>query len=255
MNYRDNELEIDMKELFRLYLRKIWIIILAGIICALLAGLISRFVLTAEYKSSTKLYIINKQSHESITYSDLQTGNQLTKDYQILVKSRPVTEQVIRDLNLSLTHEQLLKRISVNIPADTRIIEITVIYPDPAIAKQLADALGEVSAKQLVSIMEMEKVNIVEPGNLPTEPDSPDLLNNVLLGGGMGAIFTMFILLILYITDDTMKSSEDIEKYLGLTTLASIPLEKNIMESRKVKKALKKAYKKGYKGGMSNAVY
>lgn len=173
-------MEIDLKELFYHYLSKSWIIILVGILCASLAGAYSIFILKPEYRSSTKIYIINRQDHEGVTYSDLQIGNQLTKDYQILVKSRPVTEQVIKDLNLNMTHEELVSRISVDIPPDTRIIEITVVYPEPFIAKELADALGKVSSKQMVSIMEMDKVNVVEPGNIPTKPTSPDIIRNII---------------------------------------------------------------------------
>lgn len=252
----NNEVEIDMRELFFGLLSKIWIVIFAGIICALLAGIFSKIILKPEYKSTTKIYIINRQNNESVTtYSDLQTGNQLTKDYQILVKSRPVTEQVINDLKLNMTHEQLVSRISVHTPEDTRIIEITVTYTDPYLVKQLADSVGKVSSERMVTIMEMEKANIVEPGNIPTRPSSPSFIKNVLIGGGAGAVLAIFILFLVFILDDTIKSSADIEKYLGLTTLAAIPLEESILESKKVKAALKKAYKKGYKGGVSNAVY
>ncbi|WMJ85794.1 YveK family protein [Anaerocolumna sp. MB42-C2] len=259
---KDNrdEIEIDLKELFFVLLDKVWIIVFAGIICALSAGIFTKILLKPVYESTTKIYVINRQDSEKFTtYSDLQTGTQLTKDYQVLVKSRPVTEQVISDLNLNMTHEELSNAITVTTPTDTRILEITVKYSDPYIAKKLADSIGEVSSERMVSIMEMEKANIVEPGNIPAGPSSPDFKKNVIMGGAAGIVLSIFAILLIYLLDDTVKKSEDIEKYLGLTTLGTIPIEESILESKKVKaarkKAYKKAYKKGYKGGVSNASY
>ncbi|MGB8452069.1 MAG: Wzz/FepE/Etk N-terminal domain-containing protein [Anaerocolumna sp.] len=249
------DIEIDVKELFFVIIGRIWIIIAAGIVCALFAGIFTKTMLKPIYESTMKIYVVNKQDPEkATTYSDLQTGTQLTKDYQILIESRIVTEQVIDKLNLDVTHEKLLSCITVNNPIDTRIIEVTVKYTDPDMAKKIADAIGEVSAESIVSIMEMEKINIVEQGNLPTGPSSPDLLKNVLVGGLAGVFLSAFIILFTYIMDDSIKKSEDIEKYLGLTTLGTIPLEESIVESRRVKAAKKKAIKK-YKGGVSNAIY
>jgi capsular polysaccharide biosynthesis protein len=249
------DIEIDVKELFFVVIGKIWIIIAAGILCTLITGIFTKTMLKPIYESTTKIYVVNKQdSEKATTYSDLQTGAQLTKDYQILIESRIVTEQVINKLKLNLTHEELLSYITVNNPIDTRIIEVTVKYTDPVLAKKIADTIGEISAESMVSVMEMEKVNIVEPGNLPTAPSSPNLLKNVVVGGLAGAFLSAFIILFVFIMDDTIKKSEDIEKYLGLTTLGTIPLEESIVESRRVKAAKKKALKK-YKGGISNAIY
>jgi len=223
-NYKE-ENDIDIRELFFALLDKKWIIICAGIICAICAGLFSKIVMKPIYTSSTKIYVINRQDEDTTTYSDLQTGTQLTMDYKLLVLSRPVTEQVISDLNLNMTHEQLVSNITVNTPSDTRILEIKVENTDPFIAKQLADAIAEVSAERMVSIMEMEKANIVEPGNIPTAPSSPNTLKNTFIVGFVGVFIASFVILLVFIMDDSIKSIEDIERYLGITTLGSLPLE------------------------------
>ncbi|HCL01043.1 MAG TPA: polysaccharide export protein, partial [Lachnoclostridium phytofermentans] len=100
MQNNNKDIEINIGELFILLLHKIWIIVLTSIVCAVVAGLISKFVMTPVYTSSTKLYIINRQNKDIITSSDLQTGSQLTQDFKVLVLSSPVTEQVISKLNL-----------------------------------------------------------------------------------------------------------------------------------------------------------
>jgi len=219
----EEEIEIDMKELFLVLLRKAWIIILAGILCAVGVGTYSKLVIKPIYTSSTKIYVINRQNKETTTYVDLQTGAQLTMDYKILVLNSPVTEQVIGSMNLNMTNAQLIFKISVNTHSDTRILEIKVNDTDPYIAKQLVDLIAEASVERMASIMEMEKANIVEPGNIPNEPSSPNILKNTLLGGFMGAFIAAFIIILVNIMNDSIKSIEDIEKYIRINTLGAIP--------------------------------
>lgn len=248
------EIEIDLKDMMYLLLDKIWIIVIVAIICALLAALGTKLFVHPKYESTTKLYVINRQDVSKLTSADLAIGSQLTKDFQILVKSRPVTEQVIAELNLNISHEYLISCITVNTPEDSRVLEITVTYTDPYTAKKLADALGNVSALKMVSILEMEKANTIEPGNVPFSPSSPNVAKNGILGGILGSFLVIAFVLVVYFLDDSIKDSEDVEKHLGLTILGNIPVDEDLLESRRVRAELKKAYKKGYKGGIENAI-
>jgi capsular polysaccharide biosynthesis protein len=230
-----NVFEIDMKELLLVLLHKLWIILIIGIIGAAGSGAVSKYLVQPIYTSTTKVYVINRQEKNKMTLSDLQTGEQLTKDYLILVKSRPVTEQVIRELNLDLSHEELFAKIQVTSPEETRILEITVEYQDPYIAKQLADLIATVSSEHMVNVMEIEKVNVVEPGNLPIIPTSPNIVKNTILGGSIGVVLVSFLIVLVYIMNDSIRSTKDIEKYLNITTLGIIPLVDS-----KARKKLKK---------------
>lgn len=236
MQNNNNDIEINIGELFILLLHKIWIIVLTSIVCAVVAGLISKFVITPVYTSSTKLYIINRQNKDTITSSDLQTGSQLTQDFKVLVLSRPVTEQVISKLNLNMTHNELVSNIFVKVPDNTRILEITVQNQDPVLAKQLADSIAEVSSERMVSILEMEKVNIVEKGNIPTVPTSPSVMKNTILSGIVGAFISAFVIIFIQIIDNSIKNAEQIEKYLDLTVLGTIPLEMKYSNKAKINK-------------------
>jgi capsular polysaccharide biosynthesis protein len=175
-----------------------------------------------------------------MTLSDLQTGTQLTQDYMVLVRSRPVMEQVIEELNLDITEDELFNMINVVTPEGTRILEISVTYYDPVMTKKMADAIAEESSVQMINIMEMKKVNIVESGNLPTAPSSPNIFTNTILGGIMGLAITSVIIIMVHVMNDSIKSSDDIEKYLGITTLGLIPLEDGLNKKRNKLKHTKK---------------
>lgn len=234
----NEEIQIDIKEIFQVFIKKAWIIIFVGIVCALGTGLYSSYVMNPIYTSSTKIYVINRQNKGTTTYADLQTGTQLTMDYKILVLSRSVTEQVISNLNLNMTHNELISSITVNIPQNTRILEIFVRNKDPEVARKIADCIASISAERMVSIMEMEKVNIIDSANLPTIPSSPDVKKNIIIGGIVGIIISTILVYVFYFMNDSIKNSEDIEKHLGLNILATIPLHykkitKNKSSSRK----------------------
>jgi capsular polysaccharide biosynthesis protein len=214
---------------------------LVSIFCGAGLGAYNKYLVTPIYTSQAKVYVLTKQDDSKMTtYSDIQTGTQLTKDYMILVKSRPVTEEVIRKLNLNMTHDQLVGMINVNTPKDTRILEIMINNPDAAVAKELADTLAEVSAERMVNVMDIKKVNVVEPGNLPTAPSSPNVLKKAIIGGIFGAVLTCVIILFIYIVNDSIRTTDDINKYLGINTLGVIPIVEETGKKKKEKKHKKK---------------
>lgn len=238
-----DEVEIDLRELFGVLKSKLWIILLITILAAGIAGFASDRMLTPIYESTTKLCVVNKsQSISSLSLSDLQLGSQLTKDYMVLVKSRPVTEQVISNLGLTMTHEELVNILTISNPTDTRILEITAQYPDAYMAKQIVDEVAAVSAQRMAVIMDMKEPSIVEEGHVATSPSSPNILKNTAIAGILGMIATIFILTVIYLMDDTIKSTEDIGKYLGLTTIGLVPVgeEKLLGEDKKQKRVKKR---------------
>lgn len=250
MEQNENEgMALDFKDLFYDLLDHVLILILSGIVLAILSAVGSKLLLKPVYTSSASLYIINRQDKKSMTLTDLQTGTQLTKDYQILVKSRPVMEQVISDLDLDLSYEQLKRMITVNAPADTRIVEIVVKSNNAYTAKSLADAIAKVSAARIVNVMDMDAANVIEQGSLPTKPSKPSILINTVFGGFLGILIASLIFILANLLNDTIKTSEDIERYLNLVTLSEIPIEegmdkKRYFETNLLKRINKKINKK-----------
>ncbi len=224
----EQEYEIDLKEIAIAILDRIWIVISVGIACALLAGIITKVFITPMYTSTTKLYVINKQNSENnITYTDLQTGNLLTNDYIIQVKGTKVLSQVISELNLTDTEDELASRITVSNPENSRFIVISVSDKDPVVAQQIASCVAEVSSDVVKEVMDLEKVNVAEEANLPLEKSSPNLKKNVLLGGAAGVFVSLLLIVVFYLLNDRIRTPEDVKRYLGLNTLGQIPVLEN----------------------------
>ena len=237
---QDDEIEIDLKELFYVIKQKLWIILLTGIVGAVSIGLYTAMVMKPVYTSSTMLYIVNKTTTLT-SLTDLQLGTQLTKDYKVLVTSRPVTGQVITNLDLNLSHEQLVKKIKVDNPTDTRILTISVEDTDPYMAKSIADEFASVASARMAEIMDSAPPNIVEEAYLPTQKTKPSITKNTMIGGLAGVFLAGAIILVLFVMNDAIKTPEDVEKYLGLNTLATIPVFEGETGAKKKKSKRKKS--------------
>ena len=224
------EIEIDLREVCIVLLSKLWIIVLVGLLTAGIGFGLSAFIIPPTYESTSKIYILNKQQENTVTYSDVQLGTQLTKDYAQLIKSRLVLEKVIEEPDLAqlregIDYKSMQKKVEVSTPTDTRILFITVTDTDPVLAMEIANSVREEASIHIKNVMDIEAVNVVETANLPTEKAGPSVIKWTLIGGCLGAFFVMAIILLTFFMDDTIKTSDDVEKYLGLSTLALIPLD------------------------------
>lgn len=236
-NKRDTDVvEIDLLEIVHVLLSRIWLIVSIGLFAALSCFAVSKFVIAPTYESTTKIYILNKTESASVTYSDVQMGTQLTKDYAELINSRYVLEEVIQKLSLGMEYSDLIKVVRVSTPSDTRIVSITVEDTDPVTAMNIANCIREVAGEHIQNVMDIEAVNVVETANMPTRKAGPSCVKWTMLGGIAGCFLMCAIILIRYLMDDTIKSSEDVEEYLGLSTLGLIPITPNGNEGKKKKK-------------------
>ena len=178
----NQEVEIDLGEIFHVLLGRLGIIILSGIVLGLISIVGTMLFIDPQYESTTKIVVLSKQDNNTLTNQDMQTSTLLTKDYAELIKSRTVTEGVIAELNLDLEHKELLEKISVENQTDTRIVAISVRDEDPYMASQIANAIRDVASVHIQEVMDVDAVNVVETANIPNEPASPSLVKNGILG-------------------------------------------------------------------------
>ncbi|MCD8371007.1 MAG: Wzz/FepE/Etk N-terminal domain-containing protein [Clostridiales bacterium] len=220
---RENDvIEIDLLELLMELKQRLLLIVAAALICGGLAAGYSRFVLIPQYQSTVMMYVLSKETTLT-SLADLQIGTQLTADYQIIVTSRPVLEDVIEKLNLDMTYKELRERITIGNPNDTRILSITAEDADPVMAKEIADQMAETASNYIGDIMELVPPKLIESGEIPLEKSSPNNTRNALIGAFVGAFLACAWVTAEMILNDTIRSEEDVERYLGLNVLASVP--------------------------------
>lgn len=229
----NDEIEIDLMEIIMVLIRWIWVIALSALMGAAIMFVYSKFFIMPTYESTTRIVVLNTDSSDTLTYTDLQVGTQLTNDYSELITSRYVVESVIETFGLDTTYEKFVKNVEVSTPSNTRIIDITLTDTDPLLAKEMVDELRDVAAERIKEVMAIEAVNLVDEGNIPTSKAAPSVGKYTIIGFLVGGFLAVAVVLVLYLLDDTIKSSEDVEKYLHLSTLGLIPIMETEEEGQK----------------------
>ena len=238
----DNEIEIDLKSLLLELLASWKIIFLAGVIAGGLAYAYSSFLVVPQYESTSELYVLSKST--SITsLADIQMGSSLTNDYIVIVKGRPVLDQVIANLQLNETYKSLYGKISLENPSNSRVLKITVTDADPNIAKAIADEVAEVASAYIAEKMEQDPPNIIQKGYADGQPVSPNVIKNTVLGAMAGFVLSMAIIVLANLFNDTIATPEDVEKKIGLNVLGTLPLEESEDDDYIQKKRRKKRRK------------
>ena len=235
-NLKQNEVvEIDLLQLFFELKKNIVKILLAALIGGALAGGYSKFILIPQYRSTAMMYVLSKETTLT-SLADLQIGAQLTNDYKTIVSSRPVLESAVKQLELPYSYRTLGGKITIGNPQNTRIITITAEDPDPQMAKKIADTVASTSADLISDIMEMVPPKMIESGEIPTQKSSPSNGKNAVIGAMLGALIVCAWVTFQMLMNDTVTNSEDVENYLGLSVLASVPIREEVSEEEKSEK-------------------
>lgn len=218
--------EIDLLGMFYRLLENLKYIVAAALLGAVVMGVITIYFITPLYKTTAKIYVLNSDD-AAINLSDLQIGTYLAADYQEVFNNWIVHERVIQALQLPYSYSELASMLTVTNPTDTRILYITISSPDPQEAKDIADMYAKVAQEFIASTMDTEEPNLFEEALLPTSPYSPSKTKNIAVGFLGGLFLSCAFIVMRYITGDKIRTSEDIERYVGLPTLGIISMQKN----------------------------
>ena len=224
-----DKFEIDVFQLVKVLWKRKFLIVLTAIIAGLVAFAYSSFVIKPQYTSTTRIYVVNRNQADKpgLTNQDLQAGAYLVKDYREIILSQDVLEKVVADQKLTMDAKTLGKKVSVTVPADTRIVSISVRDGNPEEASRIANALREVAAQKIISVTRVSDVTTLEEARPATSPSSPNIRRNTMMATIAGVGFVTVIVLLVELLDDRVKRPEDIEEVMHLSLLGVIPnLEK-----------------------------
>lgn len=242
---KNDEIEIDLRQVLSVVISKLAIIIIVGVIFGLATFVYTKFFVRPTYVSQASLYVLNKQNANSTTtYSDLQSSTQLTQDYMVLVKSRTVLEKVIDELGINMSYGELYQMITVNNKTNTRILDISVAGHDQYQVKEIAEKVAVISGDSICSIMQIEKCDVFDHAVVPAGPSAPNITRNVLIAVVIGMILTIAVVVVRFLLNDTITTSDDVERYLGLSTLALIPFSEELDDGQSALRSKKKRKKK-----------
>ncbi len=240
VNEQDDE--IDLLELAGVLWKKILFIAIGFAVGAVLAFGITKLFITPLYKAQSTIYVFTKST--SITsIADINIGSALTVDFKYIGTTRDVIEAAIRELNLNTTYEKLSKSISITNPSSSRLLEITVTDVDPVAAANISNTVADCLRERIADVMNTDKPSMVQRAVVPKTKSSPSTAKNTVIGALIGALLVAGVIIIRHLMDDTIKTEDDVQKYLRLNTLASFPYIRQ-KDEKTTKKPGSKLFKK-----------
>ena len=232
---------IDLGKIFGMLLDHVQYIILCFLVGALLFSAYAYFMKHPTYQSTAKMYAVSASDDTVVNVADLNIGQALSKDYEELIYSYPVMEEVIDKLDLDMTAKQLSSMIEIENPEDTRVLRITTTAGDAKQAQMITNTLLESLRTYLPRKMSTTKPNIVQRGKLEEGRVGPNYIKYLLIGGLLFAGIYIIVLIIRFLLDDTLKTAEDIENEFGFAPLTVIPENDIFIEDDEKKKGTRRA--------------
>ena len=216
---------IDLREYFFILKKKMWLIGLSAIICGLISGLVSFFVLKPVYEANTSL-IVNKEVEDETTQmattDDLNYVQKLAITYGEIIKSRTVITSTIEKLKLDTTYEELVGAVSVSNVADTQIIKISVQDNNPVIAAKICNTIPQIFTKELQRTVEVSGVKVIDKAIVPQNPIKPNKTMNIAIAMVLGVMASVFIIFLIEALDNKIKKPEDIQESIGIPVLGTV---------------------------------
>lgn len=255
MEKQTNLREINLGDVWRIFIARLWVIVLAVII--VLGGFITFTKLTYKprYEATATLYILRQydsasQQQES---EDFSLALNVVNDCDHMLKSHAVLDSVIKNLGLDISYNDLNDSVSTTNPEDTRILQVTVEADSAEEAEIIVNAVCEVGQKKINEAMRIDQVGAFEPGIPDYDPCNKTSLITYGLVGLIVAVVVYSIFLLSFLFDDRLKTDEEIERNLELTVIGDIP---NADEHKNHKYGYYRYYgKKGYKAYGSYGAY
>jgi len=217
---------VSLKELFQTIKKRIFLILTLIIVAMIASGIVSYFVITPEYKSSTQILVNQSKTDETAFYNtnEVQTNIQLISTYSVILKSAAILNTVKNELNLDMSISELNGKITVESAQNSQIMTVSVIDSDPTLALNIANKTAEVFEKEIKEIMSVDNVTILpladnQENQSPVSPNPP---LNIIISAVVGLMLGVGLAFLLEYLDNTVKTEQDIEKLLELPVLGAI---------------------------------
>ena len=216
---------ISLQDLFKTIRKRLGLIILLTLLAIIIAGVVSYFLLTPVYETSTEI-LVNQNPAETgqLINQNIQTDLQLINTYSGIIKSPAILDQVVEELDLDMNSDQLDNNITVSNADQSQIINIAVQDEDPARAVDIANTTVDVFETDIQELMNVDNVSVLSPAVLKENPEpvSPNPLLNMAIAAVVGLMLGVGIAFLLEYLDTTIKDEQDIEEFLGIPVIGVI---------------------------------
>lgn len=221
----NGNIEINLREFFRLLLKRAWIVILCAVICGTAVLVYAKNFVSPTYQASISVYVNNNSGRDNpyISSSDLAVALRLVSTYVNIIQSNTVLEKVIDQAEVEMSVSQLRGMITARAIGETEMFKVTVTSTDPKLSAQLANAIAKVAPGEIASIIEGSSAKIIDLARIPSAPTASGYTSKAIIGAIAGTAVVVLITLLQILMDVRINSEEDLAKISSVPVLGVIP--------------------------------
>ncbi len=221
MMQTEEEIEINLGELFQLLKQNIKMIVISILIGIIVLGIMTVFFIDKKYESTSKLFLKPDVTEGITDYTQINSNNLMVNNYIEMLKGNNIQSQAADELSMETS--EVKAALTISNQTNTQIISITAITTDPELSKQIVDAVVKVFRKEVKETLNVNNIAVVDQAEVATAPVSPNLKMNLIIGALLGGFISVGYLFIKFMLDTHIHNKEEAEKYLGIPMLGSIP--------------------------------
>lgn len=243
-------MELDIKKTITAIVSKLWIIIAVSIVSAVLFFLYNTFFVTKMYTSQALLYVSNMSERKTnvVTSSDVTVSRELLDTCVVILNSRTVLDKVeakiAEESDLKYTASQIKGMITAQSVSSTEVFRISITNPNPLHAQIIADAIITIAPSEIKRVLNAGAVSIIDYATRPVAPSSPNVPMQTMFGGVIGAILSVFVVVVNQVFDNRVKDEFTLLENFELPIIGIIPSFKMANKGTSAQKTSKKEVQK-----------
>ena len=218
--------EINLKEVYSYFKSRLLWMILAIVMIVIIGNVYTILTRVPMYQSNTTIVLVG-ESKKGYSQTDSQLNQNLIGTYSEIITSRKVLQQVIDNLKLKMTVDELSQNITTSSVEDTEIIRITVNNEKKKMAAEIANEVADVFSDEIQDIYNLENVAIIDKAEVAKEPYNINYVKDNVIYLMIGVVLSFGVVFVMYYFDTTIKSSEVVEEKLGLPVIGIVPKEED----------------------------
>lgn len=241
------EVEFDLMQMFRYLLRRIWIVLIATVVFAGAGYLYSRHNAVPVYTANCTVFVYQDNSagkptgtSGTVGYNEILLSMYLTNDCRSLLTSRRVTAPVVEELQLNMSPDSIGEGLTVTGLDDSRILQLSYTDTNPKRAAAVLNKLVDVAAPEIETTLSVTDFKVVDYAEVPVTPGKTNIARDTIMATAIGFVLSVAVLVVLFLLDDTIRNEDDVERFLGLSTLTTIPVSADLSTDGKVSSKRKK---------------
>lgn len=224
---KNEDVEIDLVEIWQVIKKQFGLLVVIVILCAILAGVISKFFIAPKYTSSSTIFLTPSISESGVVDFTSQNSNEkLVNNVMALLVQDNILSEVAKQTGME-SIEELRNQIEVSNDTNTTLVKVEATTLDPKLSKNIVNSMVSVFIDTMQENLNLKNIEIVDKAKLSYEPSGPDIKKNILIGAAAGFVIDALIVVLKVLTNTRLKSKEEAEKYLNLPVFCELPVIKD----------------------------